>query len=363
MKSTAQTRSYIGETVYVGIDVHKRTYSVVARVNQLEVKRWTTTADPEKCGRQLREFFPGAEIHSAYEAGFSGFGLHRELHQQGIQNIVVHAAAIEVAANQRVKTDKRDARKISEHLEAGRLRGIRIPSVAQEAARLLSRTRSQLVRQRTQSQNCIRMKAHQFGLIAPEDRRRMTHSLVAELLEQCTSEEFRCTVRSHQRIWQALDQEIAQLEARLKAQAAADRYETTYRSVPGVGPVSARILANELGDLSHFSNERQVFSYTGLTPAEYSSGENTRRGSITKQGNTQVRSILIEVAWRAIEADATLASFFERVKARRGSKRAIVGVARKLIGRIRAAFRHQVPYHIEAVVTEEVVTEEVVTAA
>jgi transposase len=363
MKTTAQTKSYIGERVYVGIDVHKRTYSVVARVKQMEVKRWTTAAEPEKFGEQLGQFFPGAEIRSAYEAGFSGFGLHRELQRQGIKNIVVHAAAIEVAANQRVKTDKRDARKISEHLEAGRLRGIRIPSEAQEEARLLSRTRRQLVRQRTQSQNCIRMKAHQFGLISPEDRRRMPHSLVTDLLKACKSEEFRCTVMSHQRIWQALDQEIVQLEARLKAQADADPCETTYRSVPGVGAVSARILANELADLSHFNNERQLFSYTGLTPAEYSSGENTRRGSITKQGNAQVRGILIEVAWRAIEEDASLASFFERVKAPQGSKRAIVGVARKLIGRIRAAFRHQVPYHIDEVVPEEGGTEEVVTAA
>lgn len=74
MKLTAQTRSYPSETVSVGIDVHKRTYSVVARVNQLEVKRWTTPADPQKLGQQLREFFPGAVIQSAYEAGFSGFG-------------------------------------------------------------------------------------------------------------------------------------------------------------------------------------------------------------------------------------------------------------------------------------------------
>ena len=195
------------------------------------------------------------------------------------------------------------------------------------------------------------MKAHQFGLIAADDRRRMTHGMVADLLKQCPSEEFRCTVKSHQRVWKALEQEIAQLEMRLKAQAAADPYERTYRSVPGVGLISARILANELGDLSQFANERQLFSYTGLTPAEYSSGENTRRGSITKQGNTQVRSILIEVAWRAIKQDPSLKAFFERIKARRGSKRAIVAVARKLIGRIRAAFSHQVLYQIEEVAT------------
>jgi len=354
MKPTTQTRLYTGESAYAGIDVHKRTYSVVVRVNQTEVKRWTTSAVPEKLGQQLHKFFPEAEIHSAYEAGFSGFGLHRQLQQQGIKNIVVHAAAIEIAANNRVKTDKRDARKIAEQLEAGRLRGIRIPSVEQEQARLLSRTRSQLVRQRTRSQNCIRMKAHQFGLIAPSDRRRMTHSMVAQLLEQCESEEFACSVKSHQQVWKALDQEISKLEARMTVQAAADPYEQTYRSAPGIGPISGRILANELGDLCQFANERQLFSYTGLTPAEYSSGENTRRGSITKQGNTQVRGILIEVAWRAIKQDPSLKAFFERVKARRGSKRAIVAVARKLIGRIRAAFREQVMYDIEEV--EEVDT-------
>lgn len=347
MKLTASSRSYSGESVYVGIDVHKHTYSVVARVKGVEVKRWRMAACPQSLGQQLHKFFSGAEIHSAYEAGFSGFGLHRELRRQGIQNIVVHAAAIEVAANQRVKTDKRDARKISAQLEAGRLRGIRIPSEAQEQARLLSRTRAQLVRQRTQSQNCIRMKAHQFGLIGPNDRRRMTHSFVEELLKQSKSEEFRSTVMAHQRVWQALDQEIAQLEAKLSAQAAQDPDEATYRSVPGVGPISARILSNELGDFSQFANERQLFSYTGLTPAEYSSGENTRRGSITKQGNTHLRSILIEVGWRAIEKDPSLARFFERIKGRSGSKRAIVAVARKLIGRIRAAFRDRVLYRME----------------
>lgn len=124
-------------------------------------------------------------------------------------------------------------------------------------------------------------------------------------------------------------------------------YEATYQSVPGVGFISARVLSNELGDLSQFANERQLFSYTGLTPAEYSSGETTRRGSITKQSNTHLRSILIEIAWRAIGKDPSLAAFFERIKLRGGSKRAIVAVARKLIGRIRAAFRQQVPYRIE----------------
>lgn len=346
--TTHQIPSYVGEDIYVGLDVHKRTYSVIARCNQMEVNRWKTTADPKKLAEQLQKFFQGGKIHSAYEAGFSGFGLHRVLVEQGIDNRVVHAASIEVSANNRVKTDKRDARKISEQLEAGRLKCIRIPKLSDEEARLLSRTRRQLVSQRTQVQNQIRMKAHQFGLIGPEDRRQMSHQMVAEFLEGFESMEFRIVVAAHHRIWQALDKEIARLESELRKQAEADEQrEKTYRSVPGVGAVSARILANELGDLSQFANERQLFSYTGLTPAEYSSGEHTRRGRITKQGNSHVRGVLIEVAWRAIDKDQSLANCFSRIQSRSGSKRAIVAVARKLVGRVRAAFRAQGLYQVE----------------
>jgi len=99
--------------------------------------------------------------------------------------------------------------------------------------------------------------------------------------------------------------------------------------------------------MSQFNNERQLFSYTGLTPCEYSSGENIRRGHISRQGNSRLRAILVESAWRAIEKDRVLAEFFERLYPRTGKKRAIVAVARKLIGRIRAAFHNQVNYQME----------------
>lgn len=99
------------------------------------------------------------------------------------------------------------------------------------------------------------------------------------------------------------------------------------------------MLANELGDMSAFANERQLFSYTGLTPSEHSSGQQVHRGRITKQGNRHLRGILIEIAWRAIRKDQALADFFHRLLPRTGTTRAIVAVARKLIGRMRAAFR------------------------
>ena len=339
MKSAAPQRSYAGETVYVGIDVHKRTYTVVARVCQEEVKRWTTLAEPESLATQLGKYFPEAEIKTAYEAGFSGFVLHRALEQQGITSMVVHAAAIEISAHNRVKTDKRDATKIAQQLEAGRLKAIRIPSMAQESRRLLTRTRAQLVKQRTSTKNRIRMKAHQFGLIGAEDNRVMSASLVTELLEQSDCADFKLAITALWELWKVMDEQISGLNAKLAEQAKSDVNEATYRSAPGVGALSARILANELGNLSQFENERQLFSYTGLTPSEYSSGDTVRKGRITRQGNRHLRGVVIEVAWRSIAKDPALAEVFNRLWPRTGKTRAIVAVARKLMGRIRAAFR------------------------
>src|SRR6476620_11838165 len=145
MKRTTPVESYTDQHIYVGIDVHKRTYAVAARVGQTVVKKWTTAAQPAELAKQLLKYFPGSIIHTVYETGFSGFVLHRELKRQSIDSIVVHAAAVEVSVHNRVKTDKRDADKLSAQLEAGRLHGISVPETDQEYRRILSRTYQQLV--------------------------------------------------------------------------------------------------------------------------------------------------------------------------------------------------------------------------
>ena len=346
MRQSTKSISYSDKDIYIGIDVHKKTYSVVTVADREVIKKWTTSASPEGLRKQLLKYFEGARIHTAYEAGFSSFVLHRELVKYGINNIVVHAAGIETALNNRVKTDKRDAHKLATLLEAGRLKGIRIPSDIEEQKRLLTRTRKQLIEERTAVKNRLRMKFHQFGLIEYDDRREMSHKFVKELLSRVQSQELIIVVEACWNIWKSLDQEIDKLKKALNTQANEDPTDATYRSVPGIGLVSARTLANELGDMSHFKNERQLFSYTGLTPSEYSSGEQIRKGHISRQGNSHVRGILVEIAWRAIRKDKSLAACFERLYPRIGKKRAIVAVARKLIGRIRAAFQHGEIYRI-----------------
>src|SRR5574337_1617971 len=141
-------KNYTSKKVYLGIDVHKKTYAVTAICDGTILKKATITASPEGLVTFCKKFFPGALIESAYEAGFSGFHLHRVLEKNGIKNIVIHAAGIEIAVGDKVKTDKRDALKIATQLEANRLKGIHVPSEEREEKRALTRIRDTVVEHR-----------------------------------------------------------------------------------------------------------------------------------------------------------------------------------------------------------------------
>lgn len=343
---TKNRMDYQGKEIYVGIDVHKKTYSVYCLCEGQLSKKATLPAIPATLVGMLRKFFPGAEISSAYEAGFAGFVLHRFLVAQGVKNIVVNPASIEVAANDKVKTDKRDCRKIAVQLEAGRLKAIFVPSEVQEQERLLTRTREQLVSERTRLGQQFKSRLYQFGLIASDDETELSQKFMDGYLQMDLAERLKRSLSTIYKIWKFIHEEIKSLEKEMKLQAAADKNEATYRSVPGIGPVTSRVLSNELGDMSQFKNERAVFSYTGLTPSEFSSGPNRRQGHITGQGSSRIRWLLTEASWKAIAEDKKLAQDFERIALKAGKKKAIVAIARKLIGRIRACFRKGQAYEL-----------------
>ena len=117
-----------------------------------------------------------------------------------------------------------------------------------------------------------------------------------------------------------------------------------YKSAPGVGDTTALTLKDELYDMKHFANERQLFSYLGLTPSEFSSGEKVRKGHISRQGRATLRHILIEAAWTAIQKDPGLQKIYSRIAYTRGGRRAIVGIARRLAGRLRSCLINGTPY-------------------
>jgi len=339
---------YTGKDVYIGMDVHKKTYSITAICAGEIVKRTRMSADPRGLVRGLKSWFKGARIHSVYEAGFSGFVLHRILMNEGVDNIVVNPASVEVAANDKVKNDRRDSQKLSEQLSFGKLKGIYVPTESEELKRCITRTREQIVNQRARIAKQIKSKLHYFGLLDKDDDRLISNKYLRELESKELAAELKFSLKLLADQWRFLTKQLADLRKTLQEQAKQDnKLEQIYRSVPGIGQVTSRILSNELGDLAkRFTNERSVFNYTGLTPSEYSSGEKVHKGNISRQGSARIRGMLVEISWRAIQKDEALREIFERISKTRGKKRAIVAVARKLIGRIRACFRTGTLYSV-----------------
>jgi transposase len=341
-------KDYTGKKVFLGIDVHKKTYAVAALCEKIMIKKATLPASPEGLVAFCKKYFPGAEIESAYEAGFSGFHLHRILEKNGIKNMVIHAAGVEVAVGDRVKTDKRDALKIATQLEAARLKGIHVPSEEREEKRALTRLRDTVIEHRMTTTNQIKALLHQHGLIPPTTNKKVCPKWIKSLEKLPMRDGIRRALHHLIDIWQQHTARIKEINAEMAKQAAEDSaLERIYRSAPGIGPVGARVLANEVEDMSYFENERQIFSYTGLTPSEHSSGGHVRKGHISRQGKTVIRKILVLAAWKAIQKDSNLRKTFDRISIRAGGKKAIVAIARRLIGHIRACFRKKCFYKTE----------------
>lgn len=348
---------YTGKTVYMGIDVHKKTYACVSICGGEIVKKDTMPAEPITLIAYINNTFPNASVKTVYEAGFSGFHLHRNLVENGINNIIVHPGSIEVASRDRVKTDKRDARKMATQLAAGRLRSIHIPTLEQEAKRSVSRLRDNVVKLRHKVGQKFKSLLFTQGLIKGDDDTVICKTWLKRMLAEAKSTlpfELCYTLEYYAEQWLRFTEDLNKIKKdALDMQSEKEQaLLSIYKSAPGVGDITALKLKDELGDMQQFSNEKQLFSYLGFTPVEYSSGEHVRQGHISRQGRGVLRHIFIESAWVAIKKDPQLMAIYQRMAKTRGGKRAIVGIARRLAGRLRSCVRLGVLYEIKTVCDE-----------
>lgn len=351
---------YTGKTVYMGLDVHKKTYACVSVCEGEIVKKDTMPADPAILINYIQNQFPNAKIVTAYEAGFSGFHLHRILMSAGINNLVVHPGSIEVASRDRVKTDKRDAKKIATQLSAGRLSGNYVPSLEQEAKRSASRLRDNILRLRHQVGQKFKGLLFTQGLISIEDDKVLCKAWLIKKVDQVEKMHYPTgyyyALKHYADQWLRFTDDLKRIVGDLmKMQTDQEKMLLLiYKSAPGVGDITALKLKDELGDMKQFSNEKKLFNYLGFTPVEYSSGEHVRQGHMSRQGRAKLRHLFIEAAWIAIGKDAQLREVYQRIAKTRGAKRAIVGVARRLAGRLRACVQQGVLYEIKPLQAKEV---------
>jgi transposase len=342
---------FTGQTIFVGLDVHKKSWSVSIFSEQCEHTKFVQAPEADKLVHYLKRNFPGASYHAAYEAGFSGFWAHDQLRDQGVNCLVVHPADVPTTDKERTsKRDRVDCRKLARHLRNGDLRGIYVPSRQQLENRSLVRTRQSLVRKQTRCKNQIKALLYYYGLY-----------LSAELVDGSWSRQFlrrleglRMAGASGDRVLQVhveelghLRQMIASLNRSIVLLSREAHYRESVRrlrTVPGISTLTAMILLTELGDLSRFATLDQLASYVGLIPDTQASGESERVGGLTFRRNAQLRAVLIEAAWVAARKDPVLLLAFNAYSRRMKKTVAIVKIARKLLNRIRYVLKNHMDY-------------------
>jgi transposase len=316
--------------IKLGIDVHQAYYVVVKQEGG---------TNPKPAQRFRKEAFllwvaklksQGSEVHAVYEACGFGFGLQRQLSALGITCQVVCPQKLD-ERNKRVKADGLDAKalclKLDRFLQGNRdaLALGRIPTEEEEQKRAIHRQREQLVKARK------RLEAQGRSLMVNHGMEGVSNWWKARTFAQLSVPEWMKELLSNmQPILLALQEKIQGLTQQLQAAAGAGQRR-------GFGALSSVVIDREVGNWNRFNNRRQVGSYTGLCPGEYSSGNTRVQSCVTKHGNPRLRAALVETAWRLVRFQPdykavrkwrqTLAKGALATKAAR--KKAIVAVARQ----------------------------------
>jgi transposase len=344
------------------MDVHKNTISTGLLEPYSDsplVDRLST--DDESIRRLIARFEDPTAVWACYEAGPTGYELARVLRNAGMHCEVIAPSLIPARPGDRVKTDKRDARRLALLLRGGQLSAVRVPTVAEEAVRDLCRARADMVIDRTRARHRLGKFLLRHGRVW-RGGDNWTHKHAAWIRAQRFDE-------------RALNETLAHYHATLTArEAAVDAIEAdlvpwcdrapfaepvhrlgAYRGFTHLGGLAH---VSEVCDWRRFPAAGRYMGFTGLVPCEDSSGDRTRRGGITHAGNTHLRAQLVEAAWayksrpqvgatlrkrhegldpaviaRAWAAQLRLCGKFRRLDARKTNRKTVVtAVARELAG-------------------------------
>jgi transposase len=339
---------FTGQPIYVGMDVHKKSWSVSIHTAHFEHKTFTQPPEVKKLAQYLQRTFPGATYYSVYEAGFSGFWIHDRLREQGIHCMVVNPADVPTKDKERAgKADRVDCRKLARNLRSGDITGIYVPPRMKVEDRNLVRTRQSMVRKQTRCKNQIKSILFFYGIPIPEESnwsRRFITWIETIRMEKTSGD---LALKAHLEELKHLRQIIANLNRAIVTLSRSDEYRADVlllKTVPGISTLTAMILLTELYGIFRFSSLDRLTSYAGLAPDIKSSGETEHTMGITYRRNAILRTVLIEASWVAVRKDPALMMAFNKLSLRMRKTNAIVHIAKKLLNRIRFVLKNRQRY-------------------
>lgn len=322
-----------GKVVHVGVDVHKRSYSVALLRSDGAWKEWTTPSSPKALEQSLSSV--RSRIGTVvYEAGPCGFGLARQLSQAGIPTMVAAPSRIPRPVAATSKTDRLDGRKLAEYAASGLLRPIAVPTEAEEGFRALVRRRHRLTDSIRHVKQRIRGLLLQFGIPEPAGLDHWGKAAIEEVGQLSFPAGAAEARDSLLRELSFLTRERENVEETLRRTCRGSEHEgrvKALKTVPGVGEIVATTFAAEVFRPGRFQRPEEVTSYLGLAPVVRQSGGGKSRGKIRPVGQRRLRSLLVEAAWMWKQRDTAAEIFYRRILGRTGlPQKAIVAVARKL---------------------------------
>jgi transposase len=348
--------SFKSLTLYVGIDVHKKQWSVSIFSGQIHHRTFSQPPNPEALKAYMDKHFPEAKVVCAYEATKFGFWIARELQSYGYECLVVNPADIP-STNQESqnKTDPVDSRKIARTLQAGLLTGCYIPSEIMEGDRQLFRYRKRLWGDLVRVKNRIKGTLMFSGIQLPTqyDNAYWSKAFLAWLAEiELPSVSCKDTMDLLLSQYHLIYRHFLDTSIKVRKLLRSERYKDNgklLRTIPGIGPLTSVQILTELGDITRFSSFKKLNSFVGFKPTTYSSGEHDWKGHLTIRKHKALRSALVECAWQTIQKDPAMLVKYEKLIQRMTKKRAAVVIAKKLLSRIYYVLKNQQPYELGVV--------------
>lgn len=352
MKTTKKELDYQGQTIYVGIDVHKKQWKITIIIGGIRIKTYSMDSNPEHLVKYLTSNYPNGRYVSVYEAGFSGYWIDRQLRACGIENIIVNPADVPTSNKDKTrKTDIIDSIKLAKELSCDNLTGIYIPDKQAEAFRCLSRLRMQYTKDQTRIKNRIKSLLHFTGIKFPEDYeiKHWSGAFIAYLDKiDCGNAIVRTVLSELLITLKQIKQQIAKVLKELKKYVSeneqAAKIVKYLLTVPGVGFITATTFFAEVVDIKRFKHLDDLSSYVGLIPTTNSSGENDRVGKMSKRQNVFLRCMIIESSWVAIRQDPALTLRYAELTKKMRPQEAIIRIAKKLLNRIMYVWKNEQEY-------------------